>query len=123
MPNDYRIDPAIEDYIYQDGQFAVCGDLGNRIYLSLSIERGSLIGDETAGSNLHLLKRAKDTGNILRVAENYAMEALQHLLDDGSALSVTVEAAHRAPGYGINLAITVEQAQGSNVYQHFVPVG
>lgn len=121
--NDVRIDPAIQDYLRDGSQYAVCGDLGNRVYLLLAIERGSLMGDADVGSLLHLLRRAKATGGQLRLAEDYATEALQSLLDDGTALSVSALAAWRTPGVGIELTVTVEQASGRSIFTHYVPVG
>lgn len=46
-------------------------------------------GDQI-GSRLWLLARAKRTQETLRLAEDYAREALQWMLDDGVAASITV---------------------------------
>jgi len=121
--SDIRIDPARQDYVQDGSQYAVCDDLGNRVYLLLSIERGSLLGDAGVGSLLHLLMRAKAGPDTLRLAQDYAMDALQPLIADGTALSVQATAAWRTPGVGILLTIVVEQASGRSIFTHYVPVG
>jgi len=50
-------------------------------------------GDKT-GSRLWLLSRSKETTDVLVRAEEYAIEALQWLIDDGVAVSVDVTAEH-----------------------------
>jgi phage gp46-like protein len=62
----------------------------------LSRERGGWWADahaedeEQLGSRLWLLNRSKDTQTVLNQAKIYAEEALQFLVDDGVAKSVTV---------------------------------
>ncbi|GLS03775.1 hypothetical protein GCM10007860_09200 [Chitiniphilus shinanonensis] len=60
------------------------------------------VGDERAvplGSRLWLLAREKQTASALRRAEAYGREALQWLIDDGHARSVSVAAS--APRLGL----------------------
>jgi phage gp46-like protein len=47
--------------------------------------------DQPLGSNLWQLERAKKTRDTLALARRYASEALQWLVDDGVAQSVTVD--------------------------------
>jgi len=51
------------------------------------------------GSRLWLLSRAKQTDEILNLAEEYANEALQHLIDDGVASSVSNAASWLENGF------------------------
>ena len=56
--------------------------------------------DQPLGSNLWQLERAKKTRDTLALARRYASDALQWLVDDGVAKSVTVDTQWlgRAPG-------------------------
>lgn len=59
------------------------------------------------GSRLWLLQRSKQTLDVLALAKQYALEALQWLLDDQVAATVDVTTAFVAPGVlGISVAIT-----------------
>lgn len=58
------------------------------------------------GSKLWLLTRRKLTQETLRLAEQYAEEALQWLIDDGVASRVEVEAELQAPER-LNMLVTV----------------
>ncbi len=63
----------------------------------------------SVGSLLWLLARAKKTGStgLLIQAQNTCQAALQHLLDAGVAVSITVAARWITPtSMGINIAIT-----------------
>ncbi len=67
------------------------------------------------GSRLWLLRRTTLTQKTLNLAQDYAMEALQLLVDLGAVGSVSVVASavslHR-----MNLAVTINQAGASKVY-------
>lgn len=59
------------------------------------------------GSRLWLLQRSKQTLDVLALAKQYALEALQWLLDDQVAATVDVTTAFVAPGVlGISVVIT-----------------
>jgi phage gp46-like protein len=63
------------------------------------------------GSRLWLLSRAKQTTETLRLAEDYAREALAWLLDDGLVTEVTVTAEWVARGLlGLAVQITLAGA-------------
>lgn len=73
------------------------------------------------GSKLHLLPR-KDTESTRALAEQYAWQALQPLIADGRASSVTVAATRRRAGW-ISLAVRIEQASGDvATFEHPVKV-
>lgn len=54
-------------------------------------------GDQI-GSKLWLLKREKQTNEVLKRAKEYALEALQWLVNDGVAQSVEVETSYPESG-------------------------
>ncbi len=60
------------------------------------------VGD-LIGSRLWLLKRAKATDETRNLAEDYAQEALQWLIDDGVADSIDISAS-----YDANKALAIE---------------
>lgn len=85
--------------------------LGNAVYLRLTTPLGSYWADPDLGSRLHELARAKDLARIGRLAQQYAQDALQPLLDDGRATSITV--TYEQPGTGwVRLLVEVVQADG-----------
>ena len=64
--------------------------LHNAVYLRLRIPLGTWFGDRTLGSLLHRLRREKDTARSRKLAVQYAKQALDPLIRDGRALSITV---------------------------------
>lgn len=73
------------------------------------------------GSKLHLLPR-KDTESTRALAEQYAWQALQPLIADGRASSVTVMAMRWRMGW-ISLVVRIEQASGEvATFEHPVKV-
>ncbi|MDD2794355.1 phage GP46 family protein [Acidocella sp.] len=67
------------------------------------------------GSRLWLLRRTVLTQKTLNLAQDYAMEALQWMIDFGIAGSVSVVAT--ATGlHTMNLAVTINQTGGSAVF-------
>ncbi|MFZ4220950.1 phage GP46 family protein [Enterobacter ludwigii] len=97
--------------------------LQNAVYLRLTVPLGSWWADPTLGSRLYLLKREKDVARVRTLARQYAEQALQPILDDGRASSITVTANHPANGLLI-LLIEVTQANGEVMpFTHYVQVG
>lgn len=88
---DSRLDPSTGDY-----DRTRIADLSNAIYLRLTTPLGTDWADKTLGSKFHLLKRAKDLPRIKKLAQQYAQEALQPLIDTKRAdkIDVVVEWAH-----------------------------
>lgn len=114
---DMGLDPLTGDY---SGQ--VIDDLGNAVYLRLKTPLGSWWADPSLGSRLHELQREKDVPRIRVLAIQYAEQALQPLLDDGRATSITVEAQQPHNGWCL-LLITVVSARGvERVFNHPVKV-
>ena len=79
-------------------------------------------GDQI-GSKLWLLERAKTTQENLNKAEDYALQALQWLIDDGIAKEVTVTAERTKIGENEVLALSVEitKVDGNQINYSFDP--
>lgn len=79
-------------------------------------------GDQT-GSRLWLLLRQKITSETARLAEEYAEEALQWLIDDGVASRVNVEAERWEGGRDrVDLKVTVVKPDGDGISIRFQDV-
>jgi len=72
----------------------------------------SIDGDRI-GSRLWLLSREKQTNNILNRAREYAEEALQWLIDDGVAATVSVAASWVRTGM-LGMVIDITRPDGSS---------
>jgi phage gp46-like protein len=98
-------------------------DLYNNVYLSLMISRGSWFANPAFGSRFHLLK--KNVPRAAALAEEYAREALQWLLDTGRARKIEVN-AERDPGQDLNrlkLEVRVTAKDGRPlVFERFIEV-
>lgn len=124
----FRADLAI-----LNGDFAVDNGLHTAVIVSLFTDRQARRGDVipdglgprgwwgTAflpfeiGSRLWLLKRSVMTQAVLNAAQDYAMEALQWMIDYGVAGSVAVQAT--ATGlHSMNLEIVITQKGSSTTY-------
>lgn len=70
-------------------------------------------GDKT-GSRLWLTARSKQTTEVLTLREQYAREALQWLLDDKVAASISAVAEWADPDVGV-LTVTIQRPQGIGV--------
>ena len=88
--------------------------LMNNVFLSLTVKRGSFFADTSFGSRLHLLQRAKNTETTKRLAEDYAREALQWMLDTGKATNIDVRAERDRTVnlYRMKLLVEVTPANG-----------
>lgn len=71
------------------------------------------------GSRLWLLKRSKQTNDVLSRAQDYATEALQWFVDDGVAASVSAVATFFPQGSGYTLAITITRPDGTTATFRF----
>ena len=95
--------------------------LENAVQMRLKTPLGAHLFAPALGSKLHLLPR-KDTESTRALAEQYAWQALQPLIADGRASSVTVAATRRRAGW-ISLAVRIEQASGEvATFEHPVKV-
>ena len=108
---DALIDPKTQGYT---GTRTV--SLENPVFFRLNTPLGSYWRDPTIGSLLYTLERAKDLPNVDVLAVQYAENALQPLVDDGRAISVTVTASRPRVGW-LLLKIQVVDATGQP--QHF----
>lgn len=68
---------------------------------------GAVSGD-AIGSRLWTLQREKQLPSVARRAHDYAVEALQWLVDDGVASAVDVSATWTAPSM-LTLSVTIER--------------
>ncbi len=73
------------------------------------------------GSRLWLLSRSKLTNEVLLLAEEYAEEALQWLIDDGVASDVSV-AAERGESDRLDLQIEIVRLGEKNLSARFADV-
>lgn len=87
--------------------------LQNAVYLRLKTPLGSYWADPDMGSRLHELRREKDLPRVHMLAKQYAQQALQPLLDDGRAQSITVESFDDRAGW-LLLLITVTDGRGAS---------
>lgn len=86
--------------------------LQNAVYLRLETPLGSYWGDPLLGSRLHELKREKNVPRVQLLAGQYASQALQPLLDDGRAQTITVD-TEKGPTGWLFLWIHVTDASGT----------
>ncbi|MFJ3469046.1 phage GP46 family protein [Pseudomonas sp. NPDC090201] len=96
--------------------------LANAIYLRLTVPLGSWWADPTVGSRLYLLRRSKDLSRVGKLAKQYAAEALQPLVDDGRANSVSVDVEQPHNGWLLLLVTVTDSAGVEHVFQHPVRV-
>lgn len=108
---DALLDPFTRDYTGASTQ-----TLANAVYLRLETPLGSWWAVPTLGSKLYLLSREKDMPRVRALAVQYAEQALQPLVDDQRASSVSVSAIAGDTGWLI-LLVDVTDATGS--VQHF----
>ncbi len=113
---DKQLDPNSGDYTGR-----TTDNLQNAVYIRLLTPLGSWWADKTVGSLLHLLQREKDLERVSLLAEQYASEALQPIVDSGRADNITVKAGQPRNG-SLILSIRVETATGAFDYSHKVPL-
>lgn len=75
--------------------------------------RPSVDGDQT-GSHLWLLRREKQTSEVLTRARQYAEQALAWMIDDKVAKSITVTTEYGQPGW-LLIESVIERPNGSRV--------
>jgi phage gp46-like protein len=97
--------------------------LENAVYFRLQTPLGTYWRDPTIGSLLYTLARSKDLPNVDVLAVQYAEQALQPLLDNGRASSITVTSTRPRTGW-LMLNINVVDATGGTLppFQHWVKV-
>ncbi|STZ76344.1 phage GP46 family protein [Bergeriella denitrificans] len=113
---DKELDPLSGDYTGD-----TIDNLKNAVYIRLQTPLGSWWADPAIGSLLHTLQREKDLAHVAQLAQQYAEEALQPIIDDGRAEQISVRAVQPANGR-LYLLIRVDTAKGGFDYRHKVPV-
>ncbi|WP_038914742.1 MULTISPECIES: phage GP46 family protein [Dickeya] len=95
--------------------------LANAVYIRLMTPLGSWWAVPSLGSKLHLLTREKNVSRVYTLARQYAVEALQPLIDDGRA--TTIEVATDAGDNGwLILIIDVTAPVGRELFKYPVRV-
>lgn len=119
---DFKIDPYTQDYEIQGGRFALTEEIGNNIYLSLMVGKGSWPFAPSFGSRLHLLTREKALERMERIAKEYCEEALKWIIDQGRAEKIDVTTELDKDGMGMKCLIEATQQGRKVTYEHFVKV-
>ncbi|WP_103035236.1 phage GP46 family protein [Castellaniella caeni] len=116
---DIALDPATADYALPWQRIET---LANAVYVRLMTPVGSWWAAPTVGSRLHELMREKDVSRVYVRARQYAEQALQPLIDDGRARSVTVSADRSRPGWCALQIAVVDNVGREQQFSHFVRV-
>lgn len=113
---DNRIHPITGDYTGD-----MTAGVENAALIRLKTPLGTWPFAPHVGSKLHQLPQ-KDLDEARALAEQYAWQALEPLVQGGRATSVTVVATRRRPGW-IDLSVSIRQANGDMVnFEHPVRV-
>jgi len=96
--------------------------LQNAVYISLITPLGSYCLNPSLGSLLHTLKREKDVSRVGLLAEQYAYEALEHILDDGRAKQIDISAEQPHNGTLLLNIIVIDNRGVRSEFKHLVPV-
>ena len=118
------IDPTTLDYAIGNGAPVRdgTGGLMNAIVLRILTPLGTYWFDPTIGSQLYLLRRAKNVTNIVQIAEQYVEQALQPLIADGRATAIAITSQQPQNGW-LYLFVKVTAANGQIVtFTHPVQV-
>lgn len=125
---DAFIDPITAAYVSTGTDLArdPANGLANAIYLRLMTPVGSYWANPSLGSRLHELVRAKAIANVDLLARQHAKVALQDILADGRAKSITIDTELQRMDDGtksLRMLITVvDAANRATTFTHFVPV-
>ncbi len=90
---DREISPQTRDYTNKQ-----VSTLQNAVYIRLTTPLGSWWANGRVGSLLHTISREKDVERVGLLAQQYAEEALQPLIDDGRAEKIII--THSQPNNG-----------------------
>lgn len=114
------MDFAIVD---SDQTFTPATDIGNNIYISLAVVRGTWWFNRSFG--MRDTRRLKNTAQNARLVEAYIREALQWLIDTGRAaqIDIATERDLTQDLHRLKAVITVTQSNGRQVtFDKFVEV-
>lgn len=125
------------DWVQQGASLQTGGDLVNAILISLFTDRlaaiddvipdgsedprgwsGDLGQDYPIGSRLWLLSRAKQIPEVLRMAREYVIEALQWLIDDEVVAKLDLTVEFTRPGM-LGIAIVAHKPAGDQLAMQF----
>lgn len=121
---DALVIPLLGDYRLLDGRLVrdTVEGLANAVYLRLMTPLGSYWADATLGSRLHELQREKDLARVAKLAQQYAEDALQPIIDDGRAASVEVITQRPHDGRLLLLVTVTDAAGAARTFEHHVQV-
>lgn len=100
---DREISPLTRDYTSKN-----IHSLQNAVYIRLTTPLGSWWANGRVGSLLHTLEREKDVDRVGLLAQQYAEEALQPLIDDGRASDIQVTYEQLKDGHLILLIKVID---------------
>lgn len=115
---DGGLDTAIAISLFSDAQISI-----EELDLNETDRRGwwaDQFADDTGdqiGSRLWTLQRSKQTDETLKKAQQYCEDALQWLIDDGVADSVTVLTEYESDGF-MGIRVTVTSPTGQQAYKY-----
>jgi phage gp46-like protein len=125
------------DYALQGPALASGHDLQTAIFLSIYTDRQAEPSDETPdgdrrgwwgddrknllGSRLWLLSRAKGPINLAQLAQDYAAEALQWLIEDNVVAAFEITAQWFSPNQ-LDLRVVAKKRDGAEVAVHLPQV-
>ena len=112
MSQNWNIDPARKDYVLVGGSPEQTDSLTVPAYFRLRITVGQWLyaPDSNYGSRFAEIKK-RPTGRDTSKIENAASVALQPILDDGRAVSITVE-TNSANRSSVGLKTVIERQRG-----------
>jgi hypothetical protein len=102
------LDASTRDFLVELGDYKQDAGFTSKVVLALGTKRGSAQAYPGFGSQLHLVKHADERGR--RLAESYALLAVQHLRDEVRDLKATAELDARWPGL---IFLTVSGRRGT----------
>ena len=122
MAQNWNINPVTKDYEISNGKPVETNSLTIPAYIRLKTGRKKWMyaPDDNYGSDLATLTR-KQTNRSPTVIENMAARALQAILDEGRAKSITVDFAASAR-HGVGLEVKIINAAGKVEQLNFASI-
>lgn len=114
---DREISPLTGDYTNKH-----IHTLQNAVYIRLTTPLGSWWADGRVGSLLHTLQREKDVGRVGMLAQQYAEEALQPLIEDGRAIAISVSTEQPQNGRLLLFIEVVDNRGETLLFKHSIKV-
>ncbi len=111
---DALLSPVSGDYLTNE---SVQG-IENELYIRLVTPLGSWFANPALGSRLHELKRQKDLPRFGKLAVQYAEQALQPVLDEGRAQSITVSLREKTKSRLKLMIEAVDNSGSKNAFEY-----